>query len=217
MKLLLTSGGLTNQAIADALIELVSKKASEISIAFVPTAANVEVGDKGWLIDDLSNIKKQNFKSIDIVDIAALAKDQWLPRLEFADVLFFSGGNEQYLARVMQEVGFIDVVANLLQIRVYAGISAGSMVAGKFLSPELLKIVYPNDVIPEKPLATLALFEGVFIPHLNSEYFPHVRKETIEPLQNISPDPIYALDDQCALKIVDGKIEVVGGGEYLPE
>ena len=90
MKLLLTSNGLSNPSIAKALFELVGKPAEETNIAFVPTASNVEEGDKGWLIDDLVNIKKQGFESVDIVDISALPREMWLPRLEAADVLFFS-------------------------------------------------------------------------------------------------------------------------------
>ncbi len=63
MKLLLTSGGLTNKSIADALFDLVGKKPEDISLVFIPTASNVEIGDKGWFIDDLVNLKRQNFKS----------------------------------------------------------------------------------------------------------------------------------------------------------
>ncbi|MDD2516348.1 MAG: hypothetical protein PHF26_03980, partial [Candidatus Gracilibacteria bacterium] len=51
MKLLLTSSGLTNNSIVNALFELTEKKAEETSIVFIPTASNVELGDKGWLID----------------------------------------------------------------------------------------------------------------------------------------------------------------------
>ncbi len=89
MKFLLTSGGITNKSIAKALFDLVGKKVKEIKIAFVPTAANVFADDKSWLIDDLYNIKKQNFKCIDIVDISALPRENWQPRLEAADVLIF--------------------------------------------------------------------------------------------------------------------------------
>jgi peptidase E len=62
MKLLLTSGGLTNKSIADALFELVGKRPEETSLVFIPTASNVEMGDKGWLIDDLANLKKTEFQ-----------------------------------------------------------------------------------------------------------------------------------------------------------
>ena len=53
MKLLLTSGGITNKSIADALFELVGKKPEDTALVFIPTAANVETGDKSWFINDL--------------------------------------------------------------------------------------------------------------------------------------------------------------------
>src|SRR3989344_1218655 len=97
MKLLLTSAGVTNKKIADALLELVGKKAEEINIAFIPTAANANRDNKVYLIDNLYQLKQQNYKCIDLVDISALPKWNWQPRLEMADVLFFSGGDSSHL------------------------------------------------------------------------------------------------------------------------
>src|SRR3989338_6948291 len=99
MKLLLTSGGITNTSIAKALFTLVGKKPKETSLVFVPTASNVEKGDKTWLIDDLVNLKKQNFKQIDIADISAVPESVWRPKFKEADVLFFEGGNTFHLMR----------------------------------------------------------------------------------------------------------------------
>ena len=70
MKLLLTSNGLSNQSIVKALFELVGKPASETNIVFIPTASNVDSGDKDWLINDLVNINNQNVACLDIVDIS---------------------------------------------------------------------------------------------------------------------------------------------------
>lgn len=70
MKFLLTSAGFTNKTIIKAFKDLVNKPFEEMNLAFIPTAANVESGDKRWLIDDLNNCRKLNFKQIDIVDIA---------------------------------------------------------------------------------------------------------------------------------------------------
>ncbi len=69
MKLLLTSGGLANKSIEKALLELIDKKPPDVSVAFIPTASNVETGDKDWLIDDLIDLRNLDFKAIHIVDI----------------------------------------------------------------------------------------------------------------------------------------------------
>ncbi len=214
MKFLLTSSGITNKAVGRAVLDLSGLKPEEIRLAFVPTAANVEAGDKGWLIDDLIHFKQEGYASIDIVDIAAVPKDVWLPRLEAANVLCFGGGNEQYLAKTIKESGLAEMLPALLESRLYIGISAGSMVTGNFLSKDTLKIVYPNDEFSDL-YPPLSFNNLIFFPHLNSEYFPEVRKEILEPIKDKFTSPVYALDDNMALKITDGKIEVAGEGEYI--
>ncbi|MCG2808783.1 MAG: peptidase E [Candidatus Portnoybacteria bacterium] len=138
----------------------------------------------------------------------------WQPRLEEANLFCFGGGNEQYLARIMRESGLSELLPEFLKTRVYIGISAGSMVAGQFLSKELLKVVYPEDNFEGKLEPALGFVDCNFIPHLNSPHFPQARKEVLQSLKNLT-SPLYALDDQSALKIIDKKIEVVTEGEYL--
>ncbi|MBL7045238.1 MAG: Type 1 glutamine amidotransferase-like domain-containing protein, partial [Parcubacteria group bacterium] len=195
MKLLLTSSGLTNQSIAQALLDLVELPAEEIKLIFIPTAANVEKGDKGWLVEDLLNLKKQGYESVDIVDIASVPKEELQTPLEASNVICFGGGNQQYLAKVLRESGVGELLPELLKTRTYVGISAGSMVAGQFASPEGLKLVYPDEQIPEKIEQPLGFVDHVFIPHLNSEHFLYARKDKIENLKKIVGYPIYALDD----------------------
>jgi len=81
MKLLLTSGGITNKSIAKALFDLVGKKPKDTALVFIPTASNIEKGDKDWLINDLINLKNQNFKSISITDISAVPENIWRPQI----------------------------------------------------------------------------------------------------------------------------------------
>lgn len=214
MKLLLTSGGIKNESIAKAILDLTGVPAGEVRAVFIPTAANVEAGDKEWLITDLNNFLKQGYATVDIIDIAAVQQSVWQPRLEAANLICFGGGNEQFLAKVMNESGFRDIAEELLKDRVYMGISAGSMVAGRFLPKEILNVVYPDDAFEGELEKPLGLANLNFIPHLNSPWFPHSRKEVIESLTNLS-SPLYALDDESALEVVDGHIEVVTEGEYI--
>lgn len=214
MKLLLTSAGITNKSIAESVISLVGKPAGEISVLFIPTAANTVGGDKGWLIDNLDDFKKQEYKSVDILDIAGVPEKVWRPRMETADLICFGGGNEQYLAKIMRESSVDKVLPELLKNRVYMGISAGSMVVGQFLSHDLMKVVYPEEVFEELS-QPLAYVDCLFIPHLNSDYFTQVRKEVLEKYKADFTSSLYACDDNSALKIVDGNIEVVSEGETL--
>lgn len=215
MKFLLTSGGLTNRLITKALLDLVGKRAREINLAFIPTAANIIQDDKSWLINDLYNLKKQNFKRIDIVDISALPRKNWQPRLEAADVLFFSGGNTFHLMYWLKKSGLAKILPKLLKIRVYAGISAGSMVTTKDLSVSQSKRLYYKDLKGRPDKRGLGFFNFHFRPHFNSPDFPKLRKKFLEKMRKELNSPIYALDDQSALKIYNGKILVVGQGKYL--
>lgn len=67
MKLLLASGGLANQTIVNALHELLGKDFKDANLVFVSTAANMEPGDKGWLIKDLVSCEELGFKQVDII------------------------------------------------------------------------------------------------------------------------------------------------------
>ena len=94
------------------------------------------------------------------------------------------------------------------------GISAGSMVTGQFLPLKLMKVVYPEEVYEEWALP-LGLVDFLFIPHLNSDYFTHVRKEVLEGMMETFTFPLYACDDETALRVVDEKVEIVGEGETV--
>lgn len=214
MKLLLTSGGITNKSIADALLDLVGKKPEDTSLCFIPTASNVEVGDKDWFINDLININKQNFKSVSITDISAVSEDIWKPQIEEADILFFEGGNTYHLMSWINKSGLVKILPELLKTKVYVGLSAGSMVTSPDLALRLSQIIYGDDM-EEKNMDGLGFVNFYFLPHLNSPYFPARMEENAKKVVNELLKKIYFLDDQSALKVVDGKVEVISEGEWL--
>lgn len=214
MKFLLTSSGIKNASIEEVLFELVGKLASEISVVFVPTAANMIPEDKGWLIENLNDFKDRGFKSIDIVDISAVPRENWLKRFETADLLCFGGGDEEYLAKAMRISGVAGALPELLKTRVYMGISAGSMVVGKLLSYDLMRKLYPEESFEgEDP--GLGLFDFSIVPHLNSSYFSQLKAESIRSLETQLTTSLYALDDNSALKIIGEQIDVISEGEFL--
>lgn len=211
MKLLLTSAGLTNKSITTALIELLGEPAEGIKLAFVPTAANVEEGDKHWLIDDYNNCRKAGFE-VDIVDISAMSKKLWLPRLEQAEVLFFGGGNTFHLMHWMKESGLMEILPELLETKVYAGISAGSCITGPTIYNSVQNLFGEKYELEIKEGLNLVDFQ--FIPHLNSPYFDKIRKENLDLAAKKLEEPVYALDDQSALIMHDDKIRIVSEGEW---
>ena len=220
MKLLLTSAGITNKSIEAALTSLLPRRAGlpavagECNLAFVPTAANVEEGDKGWLIDDLNNLRKMGFKELDIVDFSAMPRDVYLPRLEHADVICFSGGNNFHLIHMIKKLGLNQDLIKLLETRVYMGISAGSVVAGTSLMLSSSATMYSESIGDIKDDRGLGYADIHIRPHLNSPWFPDVRVEKIREHAKEALTPIYALDDQSAIKIDGDKLEVISEGTW---
>ncbi len=215
MKLLLTSGGITNGSIAKALFDLVGKKPEDTSVVFIPTASNVEVGDKGWFIQDLVNLQKQNFKCIDIADISAVPETIWKPKFDRADVLFFEGGNTFHLMRWMNQSGLGAILTNYLQTKVYVGVSAGSMVACPDLLLKMSQIIYDEDLYEKENMPALNLVDFYFLPHLNSDYFTKLREPQIREAAKGTEKNVYALDDHSALQVVDGEVTVISEGEWF--
>lgn len=213
MKLLLTSAGFTNKSIVNALQELVGENFSKLNLAFIPTAANVERGDKGWLIDDLNNCKKLGFASIDIVDISAVPHDIWQKRLEEANILMFGGGNTFHLIFWLEKSGLKELLPKMLKDKIYVGISAGSMVAANNLALSQSEKLYSEETgDPKNHDQGLGYVNFHIRPHLNSPYFPKVRIKFLKELAKEIPEPIYAIDDNTAIKVVGNEISVVTEG-----
>jgi len=215
MKLLLTSGGITNASIEKALFDLVGKKPEDTTLVFIPTASHVEKGDKSWLIDDLINLKKLGLKSIEIADISAVDEEVWRPKFEEADILFFEGGNTYHLMRWIKKSGLDALLPGFLKTKVYVGVSAGSMVACKDLLLKQSQLIYEEDLTETENMAGLHLVDVYVLPHLNSEYFTKLREDAIREATQGMTETVYALDDQSALKVVDGAVEVVSEGKWF--
>ena len=215
MKILLTSAGLTNKKISNALFDLVGKKPEEISLVYVPTASNVEMGDKSWAIEDLMDVYKQNFKSVAIVDISAVSKDIWKPQFDKADVLFFEGGDTYHLMEWINKSGLRELLPEYMKTKVWCGISAGSMVTTPDLATKISQAVYDEDLDKIGEMDGLNFVDFYFLPHLNSPWFPKLTEENIKKLPERIPRKIYAMDDQGAVKVVDGKVEIITEGQYL--
>jgi len=213
MKLLLTSAGITNDSIKKSFFDLVGKKPEDISLAFIPTASNVETGDKDWLEEDLIRLKNLNLKSISVVDISAVPESVWRPQLEESDVLFFEGGNSFYLMEWINKSGLSLILTELLKTKVYVGVSAGSMVASRDLLLNLSQKLYEEDLDRTEEMEGLSFVNFYILPHLNSMFFTNVVEENIKLLG--MKEKIYALDDMSAIVVEGDKIDISSEGKYL--
>jgi dipeptidase E len=208
MKLLLTSDGISNKSIEKALKELLGKK--KIRTVFIPTAANTSGNDKGWLIDNYVAFQKLGF--ITIIDIAVMAKEKWLPILQKANVIVMGGGDTKYLMEQIKKSGLDKELPELLKKRVYVGISAGSIITNEDLwsSSEFLY----GDELGKAPKG-LNYINIHFRPHYRSPYFPKANEKNLRKISKKNPNKkLYAMDDDSALKIVNGKIEIISEGKW---
>jgi len=211
MRLLLTSAGLSNPSITKALEKLLGKSAQNVKLAFIPTAANVEEGDKHWLIDDYNHCRQAGFE-VDIVDISAVSKEIWLPRLLNAEVIFFGGGKTFHLKYWFQQSGLSELLPKLLETKIYVGISAGSCVTGQTIYNSVQNLFGEKYELEIKEGLNLVDFQ--IIPHFNSEYFPMIRKANLETASRDLSETVYALDDNSAVVVNGESVEVVSEGEW---
>lgn len=61
---------------------------------------------------------------------------------------------------------------------------------------------------------TLGLVDFVIRPHFEADYFPQATLENVAKWAAKVDYPLYALDDQSALKVIDGKVAVISRGQW---
>jgi dipeptidase E len=239
MKLLLTSSGVSNTSIHNSLVELLGKPIAESSALIIPTAiypfpgggtsayrfitgsASGHVCDLGW-------------KSLGVLELTALpsiADEAWIPAVQETDAVLVWGGDPLYLSHWMRHSGLADLLPSLRRETVYVGVSAGSMAtaatfgetysdvrrgAGEALTSEDIVFTTPQGEISRLMVTAqgVGLVDFALIPHLDHEHHPDASLANAEKWAARIPAPTYAIDDQTAIKVVDGAVEVVSEGRW---
>jgi dipeptidase E len=215
LKLLLTSGGITNASIREALIDLLGKPIAESTALCIPTAqwghpmcgpASVRGFVSG--LAPWGNMTSLGWKSLGVLELTALptiGEERWVPWVREADVLLVDGGDATYLCHWMQQSGLADLLPSLPET-VWVGVSAGSMVMTPRIGADFVK--WPSA--PDD--RTLGIVEFSIFPHL--DVFPSNTLAAAEPWAADVADPAFVIDDQTAIKVVDGTVEVVTEGRW---
>jgi dipeptidase E len=218
VKLLLTSGGVKNASIQRALVELLGKPIADSTALCIPTAQYghpmVGAGVKPWQFisgNSENPMVDLGWKSVGVLELTALPsidEELWVPVVREADALLVAGGDALYLHHWMQQSGLTDLLPSLTGT-VWVGLSAGSMV----MTPRI-----GEDFVQWRPPTgddtTLGLVEFSIFPHLAPEGMPgNSMAEAEQWVAGISA-PAYAMDDETAIKVVDGTVEVVSEGQW---
>ena len=217
MKFLLTSAGIKNTSIHNALVDILGKPIAESSALCIPTASyGHPMAGPGAAWRFISGREPDcpmcelGWKSLGVLELTALPSLDaalWVPLVQETDVLLVNGGDPLYLCYWMRQSGLADLLPSLRAV--YVGLSAGSMV----MAPNIGEY-FVGWKPPTGGDETLGLVDFAMFPHLDHEDLPYNTMAHAEKWAAGMPAPAYAIDDQTAIKVVDGAIEVVSEGHW---
>jgi dipeptidase E len=217
MKLLLTDSGIRNASIRDALVDLLGKPISESTALIVPTGLHAIPGGAVQArrvvsgLEDRAPMAGLDWKSLGVLELSALStisEKLWVPMVREVDALLVEGGDALYLAYWMRESGLADLFPSLEET-VYVGLSAGSMV----LTPRISEY-FAHWTPPGGGDETLGLVDFAIFPHLD---YPGMRGHSMADAEKWAatmPMRVYATDNETALKVTDGTVEVISEGRW---
>jgi dipeptidase E len=216
MKLLLTDSGVRNASIHDALLDLLGKPIAEATALCIPTAAYGGHGDPfgPWrFISGRSPnpMTELGWRSVGVLELTALPsidEARWVSWVREADVLLVNGGNALYLCHWMRESGLADLLPSLPDT-VYVGLSAGSVVMTPRVGAE-----FATWKPPTGSDGALGLVDFSIFVHLDHPDRPDRTMAVAERWAAGIGGPAYAIDQQTAIKVVDGAVEVVSEGHW---
>lgn len=215
MKLLLTSAGIKNASIHAALVGLLGKPIAECSALCIPTASYA-LGGLGSAYRFISGqastpMCELGWKSLGVLELTALPSldpERWVPNIHEADALLVNGGDALYLCHWMRQSGLADMLASL-DHSVYVGLSGGSMAMAPTVGAEFIGWRSPTGDDQALGVVDFAIF-----PHLDHPDLPVNCMANAERWAAGLPVPGYAIDDQTAISVTDGVVEVVTEGHW---
>ena len=239
MRALLTSAGIKNSSIHDALVDLLDKPIAESNALFIPTAVYPFPGGPvmAWRAicgKGSAPLCELGWKSLGVLELSVLPSIEeaaWMPTVQDADALLVWGGDPLFLANWMRRSGLTGLLPTLRSEAVYVGVSAGSIAAtstfvetydepprgndGPLKSEDIVFATPQGDV--HRILVTgqgAGLVDFAVIPHLEHPDHPDASLANAERWAARIPAPTYAIDDDTAISGVDGAAQVVSQGQW---
>ncbi|GAA3276930.1 Type 1 glutamine amidotransferase-like domain-containing protein [Dactylosporangium vinaceum] len=223
MKFLLTSSGIRNPSIADALVDLLGKPIAEATALFIPTGVYPfpAGSERAWqAIQGRATIPlvQLGWKSLGLLELTALPsvrEEHWVPAVRAADALLVWGGDVLYLTYWLRQSGLAGLLPSLSDT-VWVGVSAGSIA----VTPYNCDAEFNRGFVPEgSDMAqdadrALGLVDFTLYPHLNHPDMEGTRLSDIQRWASEIPVPTYAIDDDTAIKVVDGTVAVISEGDW---
>jgi dipeptidase E len=218
MKLLLTSAGVKNASIRNALVDLLGKPIAESSALCIPTATYghpMAGPGAAWRFiagqEPRTPMCELGWKSLGVLELTALPsidEEHWVPMVQETDALLVNGGDSLYLCHWMRQSGLADLFPSLRET-VYVGLSAGSLVMTPNIGEDF--VIWQPPTGGDRALGMVGF--SIF-PHLDHEAMPDNSMANAEKWAAGIPRPAYAIDDQTAITVADGTVEVVSEGHW---
>jgi dipeptidase E len=214
VKLLLTAGGVMNPSIHNALVDLLGKPIAESAALCIPTAGyghpmGHPSGAWRFISGNSANpMCDLGWKSLGVLELTALPSigdERWVSWVREADVLLVNGGDALYLTYWMRQSGLADLLPSLGD-KLWVGLSAGSMVMTPRIGQDFVGWKSPTGDDRALGIVDFSIF-----PHLG------FRENTMAAAEKWAAEvavPAYAMDDETAIKVVDGEVEVISEGTW---
>ena len=239
MQLLLTSSGINNPTIHKALVDLLGKPIAESNALVVPTgiypysvgAAMAYKAVSGTAPTPLCELGWKSLGLLELTALPSIDRSAWVPAVEETDALLVWGGDPLFLSYWMYESGLPDLLSSLQRPVVYVGVSAGSMVAaptfgetykkpyqgtGNRLTLEDMTFPTPEGEITMNFITArgAGFIDFAMIPHANHKDRPDASFSGAPKWAAKLPVPVYAIDDETAIKVIGDSVEVVSEGQW---
>jgi dipeptidase E len=218
MKLLLTSAGIKNASICDALLRLLDKPIADAHALCIPTASY----GHPWVGPDrvynfisgreprcpMTELGWQSVGVLELTALPSITRERWVKWVRETDVLLVNGGDALYLAHWMRESGLLELLPSLTD-KVWVGLSAGSMVMTPRIGQDFVGWPPPNGSD-----AALGIVDFSIFPHVDHPDLPENTMAHAERWSATIDNPAYAIDDETAIVVANGRVDVISEGRW---
>jgi dipeptidase E len=211
-----TSAGIKNPSIRDALAEPSGEPIAGCRILGIPTGIYPFPGGPGLAHRCISGATTNHMCELgwrspgvpELTGRPGIKTAYWSAAVRETDALLVYGGDALYLCRRMRESESADLPPSPHGF-VYVGVSVGSMVTAPIFGE--------TDDAPERP-SIIATGRGLVgfapRPHPDHAHRPESSAADLARMAAEVPVPTYAIDDETAIELVDGTVDVVSDGYW---
>jgi dipeptidase E len=221
MRVMLTSSGVKEGPILDSLVDLLEKPISASRCVAVIDGMLPFAGDRSKMLADLEAFRQLGWAELNVMSLFGGPRSVIESRLRSTDVVFCYGGSNHWLSHAWTSTGLApEVLRELLDEKVYIGLSAGSMIFSRqhaaaveaFDDQEEVEMLQLDSVGPAVPL-----LDFIVVAHLGAPFFPHSTDEWAASGAARLGGPVWFLDDTSALVVrdPDAEPEIVSSGHWL--